>query len=66
MEHKITSLLTSLPKEKQMWGELFMWIAMYGILPPKDNQDMTLTRITTETSDGKKKTVYKLEIDMEE
>ncbi|MGT2895945.1 hypothetical protein ACVRZR_06140 [Streptococcus entericus] len=58
-------MLTSLPKEKQIWGELFMWVVMYGILYPKDKQDMTLTRIVTETSDGKRKTVYKLEIDTE-
>ncbi|WP_447446182.1 hypothetical protein [Streptococcus entericus] len=42
-----------------------MWVVMYGILYPKDKQDMTLTRIVTETSDGKRKTVYKLEIDTE-
>lgn len=65
METQIVNFFLSLPKQKRMWGELFLLVAM-RVMNPRDNQDMTLTRITTETSDGKKKTVYKLEIDMEE
>lgn len=65
MERKITALLAALPKQKRMWGELFLLVAM-RVMNPRDNRDMTLTQIVTETSDGKRKTVYKLEIDTEE
>lgn len=65
MEIQIVNFLLALPKQKRMWGELFLLVAM-RVMNPRDNQDMTLTRIVTETSDGKRKTVYKLEIDTEE
>lgn len=65
METQIVKFLLSLPKQKRMWGELFLLVAMRA-MNPRDNQDMTLTRIVTETLDGKRKMVYKLEIDTEE
>lgn len=65
MDLQIITFLSSLPKHKRMWGELFLLVAM-RVLNPRDNQDMRLTRVVTEVSGGKRKTVYKLEIDMEE
>lgn len=65
MDLQIITFLSSLPKHKRMWGELFLLVAM-RVLNPRDNQDMRLTRVVTETSDGKRKTVYNLEIDTEE
>lgn len=65
MEFQIVNFFLSLPDQKRIWGELFLLVSM-RVMNPKDNQDMTLTRIVTEKSDGKRKTVYKLEIDTEE
>lgn len=64
METQIVNYFLALPKQKRMWGELFLLVAM-RVINPRGNQDMTLTRIVTKTSDGKRKTVYKLEIDTE-
>lgn len=65
MDAQIVNFFLALPKQKRMWGELFLLVTM-RVMNPRENRDMTLTRIVTETSDGKRKTVYNLEIYTEE
>ncbi|KPJ23080.1 hypothetical protein [Streptococcus phocae] len=65
MNRQITSFIYSLPKEKQMWGELFLLISM-KLINPKNNNDMLLEIINTKTSDGKVTTKYILNINTEE
>lgn len=65
MEKELVNFFLSLPKEKRMWAELFLLVAM-RMLNPKDNRDVILSRTVVATPNGERKTTYILEVYMEE
>lgn len=64
-ENKIIDFFLFMPKEKRMWAELFLFVAM-RVLNPQDNRNVILSRTVVATTNGERKTTYILEVYMEE